>query len=41
MQNAKKAYIRDGDLKKVLARAELSPEHQAQIVSEVQASQNA
>ena len=40
-ENAKKAYIRDGDLKKVLARAELSPEHQAQIVSEVQASQNA
>jgi hypothetical protein len=32
--NAKAAYMRDGDLKAVLARADMSPEHQMQLIAE-------
>ena len=32
--SAKQAYTRDGDLKKVLARADMSAEHQTQLIEE-------
>ena len=33
-ENAKKAYIRDGNLNKVLARADMSKEDQAALIQE-------
>jgi hypothetical protein len=33
-ENAKAAYLRDGDLKAVLSRADMSPEHQMQLIAE-------
>ena len=33
-ENAKKAYIRDGNLNKVLERADISQEHQQQLINE-------
>jgi len=36
-QNAKNAFMRDGNFEAVLKRAQISPEHQQQIISECQA----
>jgi len=36
-QSAKNAYMRDGNFNAVLKRAQISPEHQQQIISECQA----
>lgn len=33
-ENAKAAYLRDGDLKAVLSRADMSPEHQLRLIAE-------
>ena len=33
-KSAKEAYLRDGGLEKILARVEMAPEHQAQLVAE-------
>lgn len=33
-ENAKKAYVRDGNLDKVKARMDISPEHEAQLIAE-------
>ena len=35
--NAKAAYLRDGDLKKVLAKMDMSREHQEQLIAECEA----
>ena len=34
--NAKKAYVRDGNLNKVLERMDMSPQHQQQLIQECQ-----
>lgn len=36
-ENAKKAFLRDGNLDKVLARVDISPQHQAQLKEEAHA----
>lgn len=39
-QNAKKAYKRDGSLDSVKKRVDISPEHEQQLINEVQSEQN-